>query len=95
MSYSNVIRGAAALIGVLIVAQSMAATSEEELVCRYEPRPGSRVLSHTCLTEAQWTAIDKAQTAVRALLPAGATSAGATGVMQNGPAQNWGGFQRY
>ncbi len=61
MSYSNAIRGAAALIGVLIAAQSMAAGADEGLVCRYESRPGSRLLSHPCLTEAQWAETDKRQ----------------------------------
>ncbi len=97
MSYSNVIRGAAALVGALIAAQSIAATPDE-LVCRYESRPGSRMLSHVCLSEAQWTEMDKRQAAARSslLLGAGSLPQGdASTAASNGPAQNWGGFQRY
>lgn len=63
MSYSNVIRGAAALIGVLIAAQSIAATPEEALVCRYESRSGSHIWSRTCLTRPQWAEVAKGQAA--------------------------------
>ena len=93
MSRSNVIRGAAALIGVLIAAQSIAATPEEGRVCRYDSRPGSRVLSHSCLTEAQWAEMDKRQAAVNWLLPPG-THAGGGGAVPTGASQNWGGPQR-
>jgi hypothetical protein len=96
MSYSNVIRGAAALIGVLIAAQSIAATPEEGLVCRYEARGGSRILAHTCLTEAQWAEIVKRQAGERALLgPASLPQGDPTTVSGGGASQNWGGFQRY
>ncbi len=92
MSRSNAIRGAAVLIGALIAAQATAATPEEQTVCRYDSRPGSRILSHTCLTQAQWVEVDKRPAsqfgpAASASLP--------TGSPQPGPAQNWGGFQRY
>ena len=102
MSYSNAIRGAAVLIGALIAAQSMAATPDEQTVCRYDSRPGSRILSHTCLTQAEWTQIDKRQAATRLLFggdPAAMGSGGA-GVPGNsivgtsGGSNNWGGFQR-
>jgi hypothetical protein len=96
MSYSNVIRSAAALIGVLMAAQSMAARPEEGLVCRYEPRPGSRILSHACLTAAQWADIDKRQAGERALFGAASLPQGdPTTVSGGGASQNWGGFQRY
>ena len=97
MSYSNVIRGAVALVGVLIAAQSVAATPDE-LVCRYGPRPGSRMLSHVCLSEAQWTEMDKRQAAARSSLllgPGSLPQGDASSAASNGPAQNWGGFQRY
>jgi hypothetical protein len=68
MPSTNVLRGAAGLVAVLISAHAMAAQPEEELVCRYQPRPGSRILLHTCLTEAQWAALDKRQAAARSPL---------------------------
>jgi hypothetical protein len=96
MSYSNVLRGAAAFVGVLIAAQSMAAAPEEGRVCRYESRPGSRILSHACLTAAQWAEIDKRQTGERALLsPASLPQGEPSTVSGGGASQNWGGFQRY
>jgi len=94
MSCSNVMRGAAVLIGVLIAAQSMAASPEEQTVCRYDSRPGSRILSHTCLTQAEWMQIDKRQTAMRLLLGGDPAATGGAAPMGS-PAQNWGGFQRY
>jgi len=56
MSYSNAIRGAVALIGVLVAAQSMAATPDEA-VCRDYPRPGSHMTMHVCVTQAEWNAL--------------------------------------
>ena len=56
MSYSNVIRSAAALLGALIAAQSMAATPDVP-VCRYLPRPGSHMWMHVCVTQAEWIAM--------------------------------------
>jgi hypothetical protein len=56
MSYSNVIRGAATLLGALIAAQSMAATPDE-IVCRDYPRPGSHMMMHVCVTQAEWNAM--------------------------------------
>ena len=76
MSCSHVIRGAVALLGVLVAAQSMAASPEEGLICRYEARPGSRMLSHPCLTQAQWAEIDKREAAVRGLLGASSVQQG-------------------
>ena len=55
MSYSNVIRSAAALIEVLVAAQATAATPVQ--LCRDYPRPGSRMLTHVCVTEAEWSAL--------------------------------------
>ncbi len=94
MSYSNAIRAAAALIGVLMAAQSIAATPEDGVVCRYEPRPGSRVLSHSCLTEAQWADMDKRQAAINWLLPPGTHPGSGGGAAPTGASQNWGGPQR-
>ena len=56
MSCSNVFRGAAALFGALIAAQSMAATPDEP-VCRDYPRPGSHMMMHVCVTQAEWNAM--------------------------------------
>jgi hypothetical protein len=56
MSYSNVISRAAGLLGALIAAQSMAAAPDES-VCRDYPRPGSRMIMHVCVTQAEWTAM--------------------------------------
>ena len=100
MSQSNVIRGAAALIGLLIAAQSMAANPEEQTVCRYESRPGSRILLHSCMTEAQWLAADKDKREAAMRLAGGAAASNATSIVGSSvvpatPAQNWGGFQRY
>ena len=76
MSHSNAIRATAAVIGVLMAARSIATTPEEGLVCRYQPRPGSRMLSHACLTEAQWVEMDKREAATKALLGTGALPQG-------------------
>ena len=58
MSCSNAIRSAAALIGVLVAAQSMAA-APDETVCREQPRPGSHIMMRVCATPAERSAMLK------------------------------------
>ena len=58
MSFANVLRGAAGLLGVLIAAHSMAATPDQQ-ICRDQPRPGSRIVTRICATQAEWLAADK------------------------------------
>ena len=65
MSYSNVIRCAAGLLGALMAAQTIAATPADELLCRDQPRPGSRIVTRACATEAQWVIMDKRASALR------------------------------
>jgi hypothetical protein len=76
MTFSHVVRCAAALIGLVIGAQSLAAGSEEQLVCRYEARPGSRILAHPCLTATEWVEMDKREAAMKMILGPGAPSQG-------------------
>ncbi len=64
MSCTNVVRGAAALLGALIAAQSMAATPDE-LVCREQRRPGSRIVMRVCATDAQWTVAATREAVIR------------------------------
>ena len=89
MAFSSVIRCAVA--GVLIAAQSMAAATDE-LVCREQLRPGSRIAMRTCATRVEWVTIAERDAALR---QSGATVSaffgGAAASMQ-GAAQNWGGL---
>jgi hypothetical protein len=100
MCRSNVLRGAAALLGALIAARSLAAPPEEQTVCRYESRPGSRILLHSCMTAAQWLAADKDKREAATRLGGAAAAGNATSIVGSSivpatPAQTWGGFQRY
>ena len=56
MSRSYAIRSAAALIGIMAAATSMAAKPDEP-VCRDYPRPGSHMMMHVCVTQAEWDAM--------------------------------------
>jgi len=91
MSCSNVFRGAAALFGALIAAQSMAATPDEP-VCRDYPRPGSHMMMHVCVTQAEWNAMRARDAAFQTASFAAAQ--GATGNTTAIPTASTG-FQRY
>jgi hypothetical protein len=94
MAFSSFIRGAATIAGVLIAAQSMAA-APDELVCREQLRPGSRIVMRTCATKVEWITIAERDAALR---QSGATVSaffgGSPAASMQGAAQNWGGFQR-
>ncbi len=81
MSYSNAIRRAAGLLGVLIAARSLA-SPPAETVCRDQPRPGSHIVMHTCATEAQWAVAEKSGTvAVLRMFAHGVDGSTGTGVV--------------
>jgi hypothetical protein len=75
MSCSNAFRCAAGLAAVLLTAQGFAAgeagagaaaasaAKDEDLVCRYELRPGSHMREHLCATKGQWAEIRARDTA--------------------------------
>jgi hypothetical protein len=68
MSYSNVIRCAAGLLGALLAAQSLAA-APDDVVCRDVPRPGSRIVMHLCATRLEWAASAQRTSTDRRVVP--------------------------
>lgn len=72
-----------------------AAAAPDEVVCRDYPRPGSHMMMHVCVTEAEWNATLRKAAALQSPASAVQSAWAAGGAAPNGAAQNWGGFQRY
>jgi hypothetical protein len=97
MSYSNVIRCAASLLGAVIAAQSMAATPDE-LVCHDYPRPGSHMMMHVCVTQAEWNAMLGRDAALQRAASASGVQGASAAWANNAPSVNTSAstsFQRY